>query len=972
MAPKKDKKGKDKEPAQPEFSTLYVQREPVPLPEPPDVSEADVAWKALRNQYALPLPDWNSDAVNEIEWKPNEVDSPFTSDQFSVKSLPKSFMQVVSGWRRAGVAALSKGDPGPPEEPEPQAQPLPELAAPEPELDPKDAKAKAKAKADAKAKSKPGKNAVEESPDTKPTTMQQYAECTYSGEARVVSQAEFRSRELMLDLDAAAPQLSQSIAAQFAAVAEHKWLLPKGNFLWELIYPQDEEGIPLFNPHGKYLVKLFVQGRWRQVPVDDVVPVGHAMHGTNVHAPVLPASQNPSVIWPQLLAKGLLRAFQDDLGMQLLPAVTALTGWIPFQLPLSWGALQSLHNVRTFCTLQHHSQVDLEARQRAELLPPSAQIEDPRQDPRQDPRTAVRKPGAPPVPSAPAVPALNLPGGSVSQPKLGVQPNEAIVEFLVCELEEEPRQVRLKAAELCPPNGTPRKLARDAESEEEDGSAEEGTGGDASGAQGGYIEEADDSDREEPDEDDEERPSQNEPVADDAENSARSKGSGDAAEGEQGQQEEAEEDTTPWTAPWPENMPAPLTMKSMMLDFHGQLAGGYWVGFEEVQLATSTICSYIPAGDHLVSTSLDTSWAAARTEAFSPPRCKLLRIALVEKDQETRHLPKHKARPAHGQETGETKSFGPVWHNTVLCYEPVRATANFSAFESSATPSFSSSCLLQAVNSWQIPPKRKAKEQIVGVPPESIHMSVGDGPSASGIVWQSLLLPQGVHWYLVLDDAASLAGSVLSMHVEGSHLDGARSSIEFMDPAQAMQEHGITVLSVGPMEYPIHQGFRVWAKAEVVLSPEVLASGAQSLQLVSHVSDASLWPYLQLSCLLMEQADADGVDKCASWSVSPMMKSPLVRVMSVPLSSFSGAVDLKAYAAGTRSMRLILLLEADLPHEVKAKSGGTFSLELFIPPTSSSSGTPARRTSTSSQGKGAEETVAVTTPPADADDGSPE
>lgn len=131
------------------------------------------------------------------------------------------------------------------------------------------------------------------------------------------------------------PQLSQAIASQFAAVAEHRLLLPRGTFLWdwcsqfvhmkiwfvfffrikttfdtkltqilhlvkqemsttpelsiqELIYPQDEEGIPfrcpnlkswesclerfvgfvgvarLFNPHGKYIVKLFVQGKWRK------------------------------------------------------------------------------------------------------------------------------------------------------------------------------------------------------------------------------------------------------------------------------------------------------------------------------------------------------------------------------------------------------------------------------------------------------------------------------------------------------------------------------------------------------------------------------------------------------------------------------------------------------------------------------------------------------------------------------------
>ncbi len=39
---------------------------------------------------------------------------------------------------------------------------------------------------------------------------------------------------------------------------------------------RNEDGMPLFNPHGKYVVKLYVQGMWREVMVDDVVPVGSA------------------------------------------------------------------------------------------------------------------------------------------------------------------------------------------------------------------------------------------------------------------------------------------------------------------------------------------------------------------------------------------------------------------------------------------------------------------------------------------------------------------------------------------------------------------------------------------------------------------------------------------------------------------------------------------------------------------------
>ncbi len=73
--------------------------------------------------------------------------------------------------------------------------------------------------------------------------------------------------------------MSQQIATQIAAIAEQRWMMPKGSFLWELIHPQDEEGVPLFNPHGKYIVRLFLQGKWRQVLIDDVVPVGPVWTG---------------------------------------------------------------------------------------------------------------------------------------------------------------------------------------------------------------------------------------------------------------------------------------------------------------------------------------------------------------------------------------------------------------------------------------------------------------------------------------------------------------------------------------------------------------------------------------------------------------------------------------------------------------------------------------------------------------------
>jgi len=886
MAPKKDKK-KQNEPVQPELVTAYKPREPLSPIEPPDVSEVDAQWKALRDQYVQPLPAWNSEVVDTTEWRPNETEDAFVSNQFSVFAMPRSFAALVAGWRRAGASALAKGELLP-EEPEPQAQPIPELKEEPPEPLP-DPKAKAKPKADTKAKAK-AKNQPEEPPE-KPTTMQQYADCTYEGEARVVSQSEFRSRELLLDLDDAAPQLSQAIASQFAAVAEHRLLLPGGCFLWELIHPQDEEGMPLYNPHGKYIVKLFVQGKWRQVLIDDVVPVGYAMHGNNTYASLLPCSQDINIIWPQLLAKALIQAFQDDLNMPVLPCITALTGWVPYQLPLSWSALQGLKAVRTFCTLQTSSQVDFEARQRAELMPSIPQAEA---------QAGTRKSVAVPMQ------APTFPPGQEQNLKLGNQPQEALLEFLVCETEEEPRQVRLKADAFVPQHGTPRKQVRDADSEEEDGSADAGN---TDGQPVQVDEEVDDSDRDDLDEDD------------DGQNTHSGEGEGAEKRTDQGgsqsgegpemeQEEEPEMSDMPWVAPWPNQNPHPLLMKSSIQEFQAQLQGGNWVSFEELETTSATFCSYIPPGEHVLTATLDTCWDGDRAQAYMPPKTCLLRICLVLQELE-------QGASRTRLEAGDSKPKpGPPWLQTVFSYEPLGQNGRLSE---TPPPSSPCSCVLQAVNSW-----RPSTGQQVLEPPDCINLTVGDGNQPSSVSFSSLM-PPGEHWYLVSDDAAELAGSVLSVSVEGLLLNGGKSSVDFVEPAKALSKYQMALLPVGPLQYPIHTGYCVWAKSEILVS-EAYADSLQTLQLLCHLTDVTLWPYIQLSCLrvseLESKDDEPAENRCANWSVSTVLKSPLLRVMSLPLA------DEEANGPA----KYVLMLEANLPPEVFPKTGGEISIQIFGPP----------------------------------------
>jgi hypothetical protein len=49
--------------------------------------------------------------------------------------------------------------------------------------------------------------------------------------------------------------------------------LKAGDYLWELVHPQEREALPCRSPSGRYAVRLFLVDAWRAVVVDDSVPV---------------------------------------------------------------------------------------------------------------------------------------------------------------------------------------------------------------------------------------------------------------------------------------------------------------------------------------------------------------------------------------------------------------------------------------------------------------------------------------------------------------------------------------------------------------------------------------------------------------------------------------------------------------------------------------------------------------------------
>lgn len=99
----------------------------------------------------------------------------------------------------------------------------------------------------------------------------------------------------------------------------------KKKLITGIIFPQNSSGLPIYNPFGKYLVKLFVNGVARKVVVDDRLPVGK--NGKLLCA----ASTNTAEIWVSIIEKAYMKLHggYDFPGSNSGIDLYCLTGWIP-------------------------------------------------------------------------------------------------------------------------------------------------------------------------------------------------------------------------------------------------------------------------------------------------------------------------------------------------------------------------------------------------------------------------------------------------------------------------------------------------------------------------------------------------------------------------------------------------------------------------------------------------------------------
>ncbi|KAJ1661249.1 cysteine protease, partial [Coemansia sp. RSA 25] len=90
------------------------------------------------------------------------------------------------------------------------------------------------------------------------------------------------------------------------------------------VYPRGPLGMPAFNASGKYMVKLFVNGLWRRVVIDDRLPVAEGGR-------LLCTYSSAGDIGPSLMEKAFLKVMggYDFPGSNSSTDLHVLTGWIP-------------------------------------------------------------------------------------------------------------------------------------------------------------------------------------------------------------------------------------------------------------------------------------------------------------------------------------------------------------------------------------------------------------------------------------------------------------------------------------------------------------------------------------------------------------------------------------------------------------------------------------------------------------------
>ena len=108
-----------------------------------------------------------------------------------------------------------------------------------------------------------------------------------------------------LSLHIGLSEYSRWISSLFQLILDNNiYTENNSNHFLRRIYPQDENGTPIYNPSGKYWVKLYHMGEERKIEIDDKFPVN-----IFTYEPIFPQCESEYELWPLILTKSLIKLF---------------------------------------------------------------------------------------------------------------------------------------------------------------------------------------------------------------------------------------------------------------------------------------------------------------------------------------------------------------------------------------------------------------------------------------------------------------------------------------------------------------------------------------------------------------------------------------------------------------------------------------------------------------------------------------